>query len=99
MPSDGLLWRELAADLRRDIAAGRYPVDTRLPSIRTMKAERRVSDKTILTALAALRAEGLVEPRHGSGHWVIRTEPLPDVERRLASLEERVARLERERDA
>lgn len=99
MPSDGLLWRGLAADLRRDIASGRYPVDTKLPSIRRMKVERQVSDKTILTALAQLREEGLIASRHGSGHWVIRTEPLPDVERRLAELEQRVERLERERDA
>lgn len=99
MPSDGLLWRGLAADLRRDIASGRYPVDTKLPSIRRMRAERQVSDKTILTALAALREEGLIASRQGSGHWVIRAEPLPDVERRLANLEERVARLEADRDS
>lgn len=99
MPSDGLLWRGLAAELRRDIAAGRYPVGTRLPSIAAVMRDREVSDSTVRQALRQLSEDGLVEARHGSGHWVIRDTVPADVERRLAELEQRVERLERERDA
>ncbi len=93
MPSDGLRWRALADDLRRDIATGRYPVNTRLPSIRALKLERGVSDKTILTALAQLREEGLIETLHGSGSWVRR--PRPPVEVDVTELAQRVTRIER----
>jgi GntR family transcriptional regulator len=88
-------WRGIADDLRSGIRSGRYPVGTRLPSIRQAKDDYDVAVGTVQTALDHLVAEGLVEKRHGSGHWVIRAEPPAGVEERLAALEERVERLER----
>lgn len=79
-----------------------------MPSIPDLIAAGRGSDSTIKRAYQELRAEGLVESRRGSGHWVLRrfTARAGDVEGRLTSVEhamaevlERVERLERERDA
>lgn len=97
--SDVGLWRSIAAALRKGISDGRYPVGSRLPSIRRAREEFDAAAGTVQTALDQLVTEGLVEKRHGSGHWVIRREPAADLAQRVASLEERVARLEEERVA
>ncbi|MBO4902957.1 MAG: PLP-dependent aminotransferase family protein [Lachnospiraceae bacterium] len=72
----------------RDIAAGIYPTDTRLPSKRTIAAEVGVSVITAEHALSLLCDEGYVEARERSGYFVIyrekdfftersQTEPVP----------------------
>jgi len=68
---------DLVADLRGRIATGEFPVGSRLPSEAKLCAETGVSRTVLREAVAALRADGLLEPRQGSGVYV--TAP-PEVE-------------------
>ena len=57
--------------LRSDIKSGRYQVGERLPSEAKLTEEHSVSRTVVREAIAALRGDGLVEPRQGSGVYVI----------------------------
>ena len=63
--------------LREQIIEGTYKVGDRLPSEALLTQEYDVSRTVVREAIAALRADGLVEPRQGSGVYV--TEPEQDV--------------------
>jgi GntR family transcriptional repressor for pyruvate dehydrogenase complex len=77
--------------LSADITAGRLEPGARLPTEQEMMAALGVSRTVVREAVAALRAEGLVETRQGVGAFVVR-----DVQRRpfridpteLASIED-----------
>lgn len=76
--------RTRAALLAR-IAAGEFPVGARLPSEARLCEEYGISRTVIREAIAALRIEGLVEPRQGAGVFVIdasgnRAAPFADVD-------------------
>jgi DNA-binding FadR family transcriptional regulator len=75
---------EQAADrLREQIADGHWPVGTKLPGETTLAKELGVGRSTVREALRALAGAGLVQPRHGSGVFVIATEPVEDWPTRL----------------
>ncbi|WP_207957700.1 GntR family transcriptional regulator [Streptomyces sp. YIM 98790] len=57
---------QLAARLRAAIHEGTYAAGAELPSEHQLTAQYRVSRSTVRAALAALRAEGLIEARQGS---------------------------------
>lgn len=63
-------FRQVAADLREKITAGRYSPGDRLPSEREMVETYGVSRPTIRDAVDMLRAEGLVTSEHGRGVFV-----------------------------
>lgn len=64
----------IADDLRRDIAAGRYPVGETLPPARELAEHYGVAGMTVTNAIAVLREEGLVTTRQGArGATVIAT--------------------------
>jgi DNA-binding transcriptional MocR family regulator len=63
----GPLHRKLADAFRQAIEHGYLAVDQRLPSERDLAARLAVSRSTVVTAYDALRAEGLLESRQGSG--------------------------------
>ncbi|GGB21325.1 FadR/GntR family transcriptional regulator [Allosediminivita pacifica] len=69
----GTMVAEMIADLRRRIATGEFPVGSRLPSEARLCEEAGVSRTVVREAVAALRADGLLQPRQGSGVYV--TEP------------------------
>lgn len=56
----GPMHAQLAAELRRRIAAGIYPIDSIVPSEAMLTAEFEVSRGTLRQALSALRNEGLI---------------------------------------
>ncbi|MBA3781925.1 MAG: GntR family transcriptional regulator [Nocardioides sp.] len=56
----GPMHAQVAAELRRRIAKGVYPIDGLVPSEATLTAEFEVSRGTMRQALAALRSEGLI---------------------------------------
>jgi len=60
----------LAARLSKEITAGKLPPRTRLPTERALMETYGVSRTVVREAIAALRAEGLVETRQGSGAYV-----------------------------
>ena len=61
---------QIIDELRMQIATGRYPRGSRLPTERELAATFGVSAPTIREALRALSSMGLVEVRHGSGSYV-----------------------------
>lgn len=60
----------ITSELRTEIAAGRLPAGSRLPSERQLAADFGVSQPTVREALSVLDAMGIVEVRHGSGTFV-----------------------------
>lgn len=71
------LTREIAERLANEIVSSRLPPGAKLPTEQEMVAAMGVSRTVIREAVAALRADGLVVTRQGSGAFVA-----PDVERR-----------------
>lgn len=63
-------WPQVAAEVRRLIAAGTWAPGERLPGTVALAAEFDVSQSTASRALAALRAEGLVYVISGRGYFV-----------------------------
>lgn len=72
-------YRSLADGLRLLVLEGRIPVATRLPAERELAAALSVSRTTVAAAFEALRADGFLESRRGSGSWttVPAGKPLP----------------------
>ena len=71
-----LRYESLAEDLGGMIATGTLAAGDRLPSVRRLARERRVSVSTVVQALRQLEDRGLVEARPQSGFFV-RHRPLP----------------------
>ncbi|MDP9870482.1 MULTISPECIES: GntR family transcriptional regulator [Streptosporangium] len=67
--------RQIAENLRADIASGVLPPGGRLPPVRDLAESYGVSRNTATKAIAILKAEGLVTARPGSGAYV--REPYP----------------------
>ncbi|WP_243274294.1 PLP-dependent aminotransferase family protein [Streptomyces albus] len=65
--------------MRLLVLEGRIPVATRLPAERELAAALSVSRTTVAAAFEALRADGFLESRRGSGSWttVPAGKPLP----------------------
>ncbi|MET7791916.1 winged helix-turn-helix domain-containing protein [Streptomyces sp. NPDC005248] len=64
-------WPQVAAEIRRRIADGTYPLDGgRLPGTVALAAEFDVSQSTASRALSSLRADGLVYVVSGRGYFV-----------------------------
>lgn len=72
-------YRVLADGVRLLVLEGRIPVATRLPAERELAAALRLSRTTVAAAFDALRTEGFLESRRGSGSWtcVPAGNPLP----------------------
>jgi GntR family transcriptional regulator, transcriptional repressor for pyruvate dehydrogenase complex len=68
---------EVVERLAAEIGSGRLPPGARLPTEQELSAALGVSRTVVREAVAALRAEGLVETRQGVGAFVVR-----DVQRR-----------------
>jgi GntR family transcriptional regulator, transcriptional repressor for pyruvate dehydrogenase complex len=71
------LYRQIADQLRALIAAGEWPLGTRLPPERDLAQQLGVSRPSVREALIALEVEGLVEVRMGSGIYVTALDALP----------------------
>jgi GntR family transcriptional regulator len=63
-------YERIADDLRRTITSGELPAGDRLPPETDLTTRYRVSLPTLRQALSVLRAEGLIESRHGVGTYV-----------------------------
>lgn len=64
------LYQEVARQLVKELAAGKYPLGSRLPAERDLAQLYDVSRPTIREAMIALEVQGLVEVRLGSGAYV-----------------------------
>ena len=70
MENELLRYERLAEDLGGIIVAGNLRPGERLPSVRRLSRERRLSVSTVLQALHQLEDRGLVEARPQSGYFV-----------------------------
>jgi DNA-binding FadR family transcriptional regulator len=83
------LVEQAAAQLREQVTGGAWPVGTRLPGEVALAEELGVGRSTVREAIRALAGEGLLQPRQGSGVYVVATSPRPDLatDLRRASVE------------
>ncbi|MFD7137376.1 GntR family transcriptional regulator [Streptomyces sp. NPDC059894] len=81
----GALYQQVAAAIREAILSGEFAPDSLLPSEAQLMARYTVSRPTVRNAIAALRAEGLIDVRHGKGSFV-RSDGHPSltIERRIS---------------
>lgn len=73
MPEDFLRYEKLADELAGMMAGGVLKHGDRLPSVRRLAEERRVSVSTVVQAMRQLENRGLIEARPQSGFYVRRT--------------------------
>lgn len=65
------LYLALEQSFREEIESGQRTAGEKMPSIRTLCAERNISKSTVLTTYSRLEAEGLIEARSRSGYFVV----------------------------
>ncbi|MFJ8199089.1 GntR family transcriptional regulator [Streptomyces sp. NPDC096152] len=81
----GALYQQVAAAIREAILSGEFAPDSLLPSEAQLMARYGVSRPTVRNAIAALRAEGLIDVRHGKGSFVRSDgQPALTLERRIS---------------
>ncbi|MFE7210014.1 GntR family transcriptional regulator [Streptomyces sp. NPDC057611] len=81
----GALYQQVAAAIREAILTGEFAPDSLLPSEAQLMARYGVSRPTVRNAIAALRAEGLIDVRHGKGSFVRSSgQPVLTLERRIS---------------
>jgi len=71
-----LLYEEVCARISAMIGKGTYRAGERIPSIRALSRQMRVSVNTVMGAYAQLENSGLIEARPQSGYFV--RSPLPE---------------------
>lgn len=67
----------VATVLTEEIRGGRWPVGSKLPTETTLVQELGVSRTVVREAISRLRTAGLVEPRQGSGVFVLKPSTAP----------------------
>ncbi|MET7480681.1 GntR family transcriptional regulator [Streptomyces sp. NPDC005648] len=81
----GALYQQVAAAIREVILSGEFAPDSLLPSEAQLMTRYGVSRPTVRNAIAALRAEGLIDVRHGKGSFVRSSgQPTLTIERRIS---------------
>ena len=81
----GALYQQVAAAIREAILSGEFEPDSLLPSEAQLMTRYGVSRPTVRNAIAALRAEGLIDVRHGKGSFVRASgQPHLTIERRIS---------------
>ncbi len=65
------LTEHLISDLKSKILMGRFPPGSQLPTEQGLIRQYGVSQTVVRESIAALSAQGLVEPRHGVGVFVL----------------------------
>lgn len=86
-PTSGVpLFRQLMDAVRGEIAAGRAPVGTLLPSVRTVARDLEVNPMTVSKAYSQLEAEGTLERVRGQGMRVAAVRPTGNLAERQRQL-------------
>jgi DNA-binding transcriptional MocR family regulator len=70
MPQESALYQTVAASISGMIAAGTLKPGERVPSVRRLSSQRRVSVATVLRAYEVLENNGLIEARPNAGFYV-----------------------------
>ena len=75
-PTSGVpLYRQLMDAVRAEVVAGRFPVGTLLPSVRTVAKELEINPMTVSKAWSQLETDGVVERVRGQGMRVVDARP------------------------
>jgi GntR family transcriptional regulator len=92
------LFRQIAGQVARLVAAGQLQVGERLPSVRVLAARYGINAMTVSRAYASLVEEGVLERRRGAGMVVARRTERAGLtaEARMRLLEARMQELIRE---
>jgi DNA-binding FadR family transcriptional regulator len=86
LPPARNLTHEVIARIKKEIGAGRLAPGTRLPTEQELMAALGVSRTVVREAVSALRADGLIMTRQGSGAYVAAdVSRVPSVSIRTAS--------------
>ncbi|MFJ8723596.1 GntR family transcriptional regulator [Streptomyces sp. NPDC093269] len=81
----GALYQQVASAIRKAILSGEFAPDSLLPSEAQLMTRYSVSRPTVRNAIAALRAEGLIDVRHGKGSFVRSSgQPVLTIERGIS---------------
>src|ERR1041384_4259030 len=83
-PGKGPLHQKLARAMQTAIGMGSVPPGVRLPAERELAQALKLSRTTVVTAYDALRDEGWVESRQGSGTYVCARSPIVSAARHAA---------------
>jgi DNA-binding transcriptional MocR family regulator len=88
----GPAYQQLAGGIRRLVADGRLPMQSRLPAERHLAVQLGVSRNTVTAAYERLREEGYLDSRQGSGTWTtLPDRPAPRGERGATDIDLTVA--------
>ncbi len=85
-------YRQIAEELRAQIAGGAFAAGRLLPSEAELSTRHQASRVTVRRALEALRAEGLLGSRQGLG-WFVAADPLRQPLARLGTIEDQLTEL------
>jgi DNA-binding GntR family transcriptional regulator len=89
------VYRQIAADLRKRIDSGEWPVDEQMPTYDELKKQYGASKNTIDKALGVLRDLGVAETIHGTGTFVRKPPPSEEgLAARVEKLSERLQAVE-----
>jgi len=64
------IWRQIEDGVRRQVASGRLPVGTAVPSVRELARSLRINPATVSKAYRRLTDAGLLTVRRGEGTFV-----------------------------
>ena len=70
-----LLYEKLAEDISSMINSGTLVAGERIPSVRELSRQRRLSVSTVVQAYRLLEDRGVIEARPQSGYYVRTTRP------------------------
>ncbi|MDA8019878.1 MAG: GntR family transcriptional regulator [Thermoanaerobaculia bacterium] len=87
------IFRQIVDGLRRSIARGALPPGSRLPSVRGLALQLRISLNTVAKAYTQLIEEGLIESRKGVGVFVCEPKQRLSEAERLRRLDEAIESL------
>lgn len=65
------IYQQIVQFVCNKVAIGEWPIDTRLPSQRTLAEIFGVNRSTIVTAIEELTSYGIIEGRHGAGTQIV----------------------------
>ena len=85
------LYEEVASRIRGMIEKGTYRAGERIPSIRNLSRQMRVSINTVMEAYTTLENVGMIEARPQSGYYVSRRRLEPAAKRETQKLVEEMA--------
>ena len=79
---DAFLYEQVASELAELIRMGTFRAGERIPSVRQLSRQRKISITTVLQAYMLLENQGLIESRPQSGYYVRSKPPqmLPEPE-------------------